>query len=372
MKITIQIKLLPDESQYVALKETMQVFSDACNTIAEVAFREQCASKFALQKLVYEDTRRQFGLSAQLTIRAIAKVVEAYKRDKSKQCFFKPTGAVVYDRRIMSFKGLENASLLTLKGRVVIPMQMGGYQRVKWHRAKGQADLVLVNGVFFLLVVVDTPEAPPIDPTGFIGVDLGITKIATDSKGNSFCGSIVEQVRQRYHRLRRDLQAKGTRSAKRHLKKIRRKESQFRRNHNHIISKRLVEKAKDTGRGIALEDLKHIRKRTTVRKSDRAKHSGWSFFQLQSFIEYKAKIAGVFVRYIDPWYTSRTCSACGHAEKANRKTQSHFQCVSCGHVANADTNAAINIAARAEVMPPIVMRAMTAMDSPSTATSLVL
>lgn len=303
--------------------------NEACNYIAEVAFREKCASKFALQKLVYEDVRKQFGLSAQLTIRAIAKVVDAYKRDKSKQCFFKPTGAVVYDPRILSFKGLDKASILTVQERLSVPIQMGQYQRVQWHRAKGQADLVLVKGAFFLLVVIDTPEAPPIDPSSFIGVDLGIAKVATDSDGDSFCGSTVEAVRQRYHRLRRDLQSKGTRSAKRHLKKIRRKEAQFRRDQNHIISKRLVEKAKDTGRGIALENLKHIRSRTTVRKSDRAKHSGWAFFQLQSFIEYKAKIAGIRVQYIDPRSTSRTCSACGHTKKANRKTQSHFNIPHC-------------------------------------------
>jgi transposase len=121
-----------------------------------------------------------------------------------------------------------------------------------------------------------------------------------------------------------------------------------------------------------LEDLKHIRSRTTVRKSDRAKHSGWSLFQLQSFIEYKAKIAGIHVQYIDPRSTSRTCSACGHAEKANRKTQSHFQCVLCEHTDNADINAAVNIAARAEVMQPIVMCAMIGTDAGSTATSLVL
>src|SRR5690625_3278934 len=224
MKTTLQIKLLPNEAQQAALKETLQVFNEACNAIAEVAFREKCASKFALQKLIYEDVRNQFGLSAQLTIRSIAKVVEAYKRDKSKQCFFKPTGAVVYDQRILSFKGLDKASLVTMQGRLSIPMQMGQYQQVQWHRAKGQADWVLVNGMFFLLVVIDTPEAPPIDPASFIGVDLGINKVATDSDGESFCGSTMERVRQRYHRLRQRLQSKGTRSAKRHLKRIRRKE----------------------------------------------------------------------------------------------------------------------------------------------------
>ena len=349
MKTVLQIKLLPDDIQHAALRETMRAFNEACNFIAEVAFREQCASKFVLQKQVYDPVRKQFGLSAQLTIRAIAKVVEAYKRDKSKQCFFKPTGAVVYDQRILSFKGLEAASILTLQGRLTIAMQMGDYQRLQMGRWHGQADLVLVDGVFYLLLVIETPTAPPMNPNGFIGVDLGIVQIASDSDGESFSGETVENTRRRYHELRKALQARGSRSARRHLQRIRRNEARFRRNQNHVISKKLVEKAKDTGRGIKLENLKQIRERTTVRKSDRAKHSGWSFFQLQSFIEYKAKREGVFVQYVDPRNTSRQCAACGHIDKANRKTQSRFQCVSCGHVANADQNAAINIAARANV-----------------------
>jgi putative transposase len=354
MKTTLQIKLLPDEAQRAAMEKTMRTFNDACNYIAEVAHKERCASKFKLQKLIYADVRDRFGLSAQMTIRAIAKVVEVYKRDKSKQPFFKPTGAMVYDERILSFKGLEAASLLTLDGRVTVPMQMGEYQRVQFHRGRGQADLVLVGNVFYLLSVVETPEDPPIDPQGFIGVDLGIVNIATDSDGEKFSGEAVEHTRCRYHELRQDLQSCGTRSARAHLRRIRRKESLFRRDTNHVIAKRLVAKAKDTERGIALEDLKHIRARTTVRKSDRAKHSGWSFFQLQSFIAYKAQLSGVPVLWVDPRNTSRTCPACGHCDKANRKTQSEFQCVHCGHAANADVVGAINIAARAEVMRPIV------------------
>ncbi|MBK8750539.1 MAG: transposase [Candidatus Competibacteraceae bacterium] len=354
MKVVLQIKLLPDEIQHAALKDTMRVFNEACNFIAEVAFREQCASKFVLQKRVYDDVRKQFGLSAQLTIRAIAKVVEAYKRDKSKHCFFRPTGAVVYDQRILSFKGLEAASILTLQGRLTIPMHMGEYQRLKMGRGHGQADLVLVDGVFYLLLVIETPTAPPIDPKDFIGVDLGIVQIASDSDGESFSGETVENTRRRYHELRKALQARGSRSARRHVQRIRRKESRFRRNQNHVISKKLVEKAKDTGRGIKLENLKHIHERTTVRKSDRAKHSGWSFFQLQSFIDYKAKREGVVVHYVDPRDTSRQCAICGHIDKAHRKTQSRFHCVSCGQVANADKNTAINIAAPAHVNEPIV------------------
>lgn len=354
MKTTLQIKLLPDEAQHVVLKDTMGVFNDACNYIVEVAHREQCASKFKLQKLVYDDVRKRFGLSAQMTIRAIAKVVDAYKRDKSKPCFFKPAGSMVYDDRILSFKGLEAASILTLQGRLTVPMQIGEYQRVQFHRGKGQADLVLVGNIFYLLLVVETPEEPPVNPQGFIGVDLGIVNIATDSDRDRFSGEAVEHTRSRYHQLRQDLQAAGTRSARAHLCRIRRKESLFRRDTNHVIAKRLVAKAKDTERGIGLEDLKGIRERTTVRKSDRAKHSGWSFFQLQAFIAYKATLAGVPVVWVDPRDTSRRCPACGHVAKANRKTQSEFQCVQCGYAEHADVVGAINIAARAEVMRPIV------------------
>lgn len=369
MKVTLQLKLLPTPDQHAALLKTMQVFNDACNFITEVAYRERCASKFALQKLVYADVREHFGLSAQLTIRAIAKVVEAYKRDKSKQCHFQPFGAVVYDQRLLSFKGLEAASLLTLDGRLTIPMQMGAYQRTAFSRGHGQADLVLVNGQFYLLLVVETPEAPPMDPDGFIGIDLGIVNIATDSDGERHSGATVEAKRQRYQRLRQRLQACGSRSAQRHLQRLRRREARFRRNHNHVLSKRLVKKAKDTGRGLALEDLKGIRQRTTVRKSDRAKHSGWSFHQLRQFIAYKALIAGVPVVIVDPRHTSRTCPACGSVDKANRVSQSEFRCSACGHTANADVNAAINIAARAVCHACPSWRAMTTRDCPSTAAS---
>ena len=129
---------------------------------------------------------------------------------------------------------------------------------------------------------------------------------------------------------------------------------ELRRDINHQISKLLVEKAKDTGRAIALEDLGGIRDRVTVRKSQRARHHSWSFFQLRSFIEYKAKRAGVPLVLVDPRNTSRTCSVCGHCEKKNRKSQSEFVCRSCGHSMNADVNAALNIGEKGAFNLPMV------------------
>jgi IS605 OrfB family transposase len=127
------------------------------------------------------------------------------------------------------------------------------------------------------------------------------------------------------------------------------KEARFRRHENHRISKAIVENAKGTDRGIAVEDLKGIRERITARGSDaRNRLSGWSFAQLYAFLAYKAELAGVLVVTVDPRNTSRTCAACGHCAKSNRRSQSEFVCKACGHRAHADSNAARNIASRAQ------------------------
>ena len=132
------------------------------------------------------------------------------------------------------------------------------------------------------------------------------------------------------------------------------REARFRKDVNHRISKLLVARAEGTCRGLALENLKGIRERTTVGHKQRARQSGWSFGQLRAFVEYKAQRAGVPVVLVDPRNTSRACPACGHCEKANRKSQSEFLCKHCGYSSHADFNAALNIRAGALVNAPIV------------------
>ena len=352
MKTTLQVKLLPSPDQHTALVETMHAFNAACTWIAAYAYQQRCASKFQLQKQLYYEVRHRFGLSAQLAIRAIAKTVEAYKGDKSQQVAFRPDGAVVYDERIMAFQGLEAVSLMTLHGRAVVPMQMGAYQRVQFHRAQGQADLVLVDGVFYLLVTIDTPEEPPLVPERFLGVDLGIINLAMDSDGHPATGTDVERVRQRCMTHRQTYQTTGTTAAKRRLKKLAGQEAKFRRWVNHNISKKLVTYAKDTKAALVLEDLINIRSRTTVRKGSRNKHASWSFRQLRAFITYKAQRAGVPVVFVDPRNTSRTCSRCGFVDKRNRRSQAEFSCLRCGHEAHADLNAAKILATRGHVSAP--------------------
>ena len=148
--------------------------------------------------------------------------------------------------------------------------------------------------------------------------------------------------------------------AKKKLRHLAGREARFRRHENHCIAKRLVTTCKDTGRGLALENLHGIRNRTTVRRKDRARHTGWAFGQLRAFLDYKAALAGVPVEVVDPRNTSRTCSRCGHCEKANRKDQATFVCRHCFSSLHADVNAARNIRARAACKPAPELARLTA------------
>lgn len=360
MKLTLQIQVLPDKEQAVKLKATVARFNAACTWLAGEAFKLQTANKVKLQHLFYKELRTRFGISAQMAVRCIAQVCEAFSRDRTIQPKFRHNAAMPFDQRLMSFKGVDRVSLLTLEGRVIVPILMGSYQRERFDLKKGQSDLVWrKDGKWFLLVTVDLPDKTPTPTTDFLGVDLGVENLATDSTGEIFSGTDVERIRQKRHGQRRELQraaarrkARGKRpkAIRRKLRLVSQKESRFRRNTNHVISKKLVAKAIDTGCGIALEDLKGIRDRTRFRHSQRARMGGWAFYQLRTFIEYKMVIAALRVMVTDPRNSSRTCSRCGHCEKANRVSQSEFRCRACGFELHADFNAALNHRARAIVM----------------------
>ena len=353
MKQTLMVKLAPSPEQYEALLETVEAFNEACNYASRDSFDSKTFGQLYLHHRVYHYLREHYGLSAQMAVRAIAKVSESYKIDKKVQHSFKPHSAMVYDQRILSWKGLDRVSVLTLSGRQIIPIRIGNYQATRIDGKVRQTDLILSDRKFYLAVVVDAPEPEIDDIDGFLGIDLGIVNIAADSDGETYSGGQINGLRKRHSKIRAKLQSNGSKAAKRLLKKRSKKERRFATNVNHTISKRVVEKAKDTGRGIALENLGGIRDRIrTVRHSQRRQQHSWAFRQLRTFIEYKARLAGVLVKLVDPRNTSRTCPICGCIDKRNRPSQSLFSCVSCGFSAPADTIAAGNISRRASVNKP--------------------
>lgn len=371
VKLVVQIRLLPTPMQAAALEATLRACHEAANWASGVAFEKDVKRNFALRKHAYGEIRARWGLGAQAAQHVIKRTCDAYavlkanlkggnlgrpgskryRRATRKPIAFRPEGAQPYDDRMLSWQMAERrVSIWTVSGRVkdvaftAAPEQLATLALCR----KGESDLLMRDGMWFLLATCEVPEAEPnTDPHDFLGIDLGIVNLATTSDGEIMAGRGLNRVRARERTLRTKLQKKNTPSAKRRLKKRRRKEARRARDINHKIAKHVVAEAERTGRGIALEELTGIRDRVRLRKPQRATHASWSFAQLGSFIGYKARRAGVPVVYVDPAYTSRTCAECGHADKANRVSQAWFACRSCGFVDHADRNGSRNIRARA-------------------------
>lgn len=353
MKLTVQMKLQPTPEQADALRRTLERANEACNYISRVAWEAKTFRQFAVHKLVYQPVRETFVLAAQMAIRCIAKVADAYKLDKKRKRTFAPHGAIAYDDRILSFAlAKSEVSIWTLDRRQAIPFVCGERQRQLLATQRGETDLALVNGEWYLFAVCEVKIPEPTDVEGVLGVDLGVTNIAVDSDGETHSGKAIKNVRYRHRRLRGKLQRLGTKGSRRRLRRLAGQEKRFATWVNHNLSKQIVAKAERTKRAIALEDLTHIRTRVRARRSQRATLHSWAFFQLRAFVVYKAALAGVPVHIVDPRNTSRTCPKCGCIDKANRKTQASFVCTSCGFAGLADVIAAVNISRRAPVSAP--------------------
>jgi len=367
MKLTAKVKLQPTPEQFALLKQTLETANAACNWISDQAWQTKTFGQFQLHKLVYAQTREQFKLAAQVVVRCLSKVADAYKLDKQTKRTFKPLGGIAYDDRVLNWRlPTKTVSIWTVAGRQTIPFVCGERQWQLLQTQQGETDLCSIRGSFYLFAVCNVDEPDPLDVEGVLGIDLGVTNLAVDSDGAVMSAQSVNNVRFRQRRLRAKLQSKGTHVARRRLRKLAGQERRFATHINHEISKSIVTKAQGTKRAIALEDLTHIRARVTVRQPQRAQWHSWSFHQLRRFIEYKAQQRGVPVIAVDPRNTSRTCPCCGHIDKANRPSQSKFSCVSCGYSGLADHIAAMNIRSRAAVdqpsIPDATLRGSSARD----------
>jgi putative transposase len=341
---TLACKLAPTTAQRAELDATLLAFADACNCIADVARSIPSSNKVKVQHACYAEVRSRFGLSANLAIRAIARVCAALKIMSKAHSTFAPT-SIDYDQRICSCREWDwTFSLTLLHSRERLETALGDYQK---GRLKGQTptSATLVkrrDGMFFLHVQLKRTAAVSSTPTGTLGVDLGRRRVAMDSDAHPYEATEVNRLRAHYPKVRRSLQRKGTKEAKRLLKRLSGRERRHMRALNHVISKQLVDKAHTTHRQIALEDLTGIRQRTTVRKPHRYCHHSWSFYQLRQYVAYKAQAAGVLLVLVDPADTSKTCHLCGHR---GHRSGLKFACTRCNVVMDADWNAAMNIAA---------------------------
>jgi putative transposase len=342
LHLTIKAKLLLSSAARESLRSTMEEFNRACNTLSELAFVQNLHRRYDIHHAGYRLIRQETNLPAQHVINAIAKVGAACLRDSDKFHHFKPHSAVRYDARTMLLgQDYQTASLTVCpKGRVTGRLLMSAAMRKQLRQGTpGAAELVYRRENFYLHLSIAAPAAEVIQPTASLGVDLGVSRIAVTSERSFQSAKKVRHLKACSKLTRRSFQANGSKSARRVLKRVSGRERRFVSDVNHCVSKRIVAKAKAASQRIVLEDLNGIR------QSSKAKciHD-WSFAELQWMIDYKALRAGIEVVYVDPRYTSQTCSRCLHL--GLRPDQSNFHCPHCGYRINADLNAAKSIALR--------------------------
>lgn len=200
------------------------------------------------------------------------------------------------------------------------------------------AEIVLKDTGLYIMLQFRIPLTEPRNGD-IIGVDRGLYNLCTLSDGTIFSSKQAVAVKRRYQYLRSKLQQKGTRSAKRHLKKLKHREARFMSDFNHCVTKQLASRT-DVGTYV-LEDLRGIRKRRRGRKLN-SWLSNWAYYQFEQQLKYKCDLSGICVAFIDPRYTSQKCSVCGTVDKESRH-KSKYVCTSCGHTEHADINAAKNI-----------------------------
>src|SRR6266568_1963783 len=379
---TIRIQLKPTSEQANLLQQTMHEYTACFNEVCQLGDAEKMSNGVQLHRLTYAHQRASTHLPSQLICAARVKATEAMKsivarRKKQIQMHQalakqgkakKPLKlsrtprsalcAIRYDAR--SFRFDRNTRMVSLvhvqqegqiRNRVTIAVKVPAYyeQYLTPEWQQNSADLIYRKGTYWLHMVVSCEQSalPLTAERKVIGVDLGINRLAVTSHPHFFGGKQVKETNNRSFRLRRKLQAKGTKSAKRHLKKLSGKLKRFQADTNHVVSKRIVASCQP-GDSLVMENLADIRERTKGRRKQRRAMSRWSFAELQGFLVYKAAYKGIHVQFVDARHSSQACSRCGYIEKRNRVCQSEFSCQHCGYKANADYNASVNLASRAK------------------------
>lgn len=251
-------------------------------------------------------------------------------------------------RRDYSITSDDRFSISTIDGRIKCDVAWNGPVSDYFEGQFGTAKVTHKHGKWFLHIPITYEVPDPVAPQNVVGVDLGINFLATayDSSGSTtfFPGREVKHRRGRYKALRSELQAKGTRSARKRLRAIGSRENRWMTDVNHRISKALVSSHVAPSLFV-LEDLSGIRTATErVQRKHRYVQVSWAFYQLRQMIEYKALQYGHQTVAVDPAYTSQMCPKCAYVSRKNRNKRLHvFVCRNCGYRSNDDRIAAMNL-----------------------------
>lgn len=379
MDRTVRVRLQPKREQEQVLLDTLSQFTYAFNMVCSYGWEHHEKNGVRLHHETYYQLRETYPhLNSNILIQARMKATEAlqsaftwqakkeaaYPKKVAKAIklgksvpVFKPVKCpesvqcpVRYNERtyVLNWQQ-QTVTLVTTHGRLSIPFTVPYFSAMYAGHPVKTADLVYRKGAWWLHVVVDvpTPHVPSDDEV--IGVDLGLNHPAVTSRRQFLGKRHWKEVDRRAFRLKRKLQSNGSKSAKRHLKKLSRKLMRFHRDCDHVLSKRIIQNAPQ-GSTIVLENLTHLRDTSKMGRGkdnknveNKRKLHSWTYAQLYDFLAYKGQERGITVVKIDPRHTSQTCSRCGYQARNNRRSQSLFLCRSCGYCLNADLNASYNI-----------------------------
>ena len=364
--ITIKVKLvLHDPADECKFHYTMEQYRQACNFISQYIFDHDFPmNQLKIQKEIYRDIREKFGLKSMMAQSAIRSVIARYKTVKE-QLFQKPFRYQAEDGkwqkiykdlhwlwhpiefhrpqvdlvRNRDWSRLSNGtlSLNTLDGRVfATPVCHGFDQYFDGTWKLGGAKLLRGKRCWMLHIGVtkqiDEPDMK--DVLHVVGIDRGTRFLATtyDEQGKCkfYSGKQVMRKRDRFARIRAELQKKGTWSAKRALRRLSGRENRWMSDVNHCLSKTLVEKY-GPNTLFAIEDLAGVsfeESNLSHRNADgRRELRSWAFYQLEQFLGYKARLAGSSVVKVSARYTSQRCPKCGGIHKEARDHHLHeYRC----------------------------------------------
>ena len=358
--VTAKTRILPTQEQAALLDATLDAYRDGCELVSTYVHEHRDTVQKSVHTANYATLRSRLGLGSQMACSVTKTVLARYKALKTagvnrkngkwtQPRFRKPQLDLCYNRDY-TLKG-DTFSVNTLQGRVKMRFcKEGMEQYLNGAHKLGTAKLVKKHGKYYLHIPVtlEVPELDDKDVNNVVGIDRGINFLVStyDSKGRSgfVSGRKVKAKRAHYKNLRKQLQKKGTPSARRRLKRIGNRENRWMNDMNHCIAKALVAN-NPSGTIFVLEDLTGVRNATEkVRVRDRYVMVSWSFYDLEQKLVYKAQLNHQKVVKVNPAYTSQQCPKCGHTERANRDKHNHlFTCKNCGYRSNDDRVAAMNL-----------------------------
>ena len=348
---TLKVRLMASDSDRNMLAETASAYRDACNFVSDYVFDTGDEKVYSLNKALYQSLRSRYGLKAQMAQSALKTVVAKYaavRGDGHKRTrirFRAPQCDLVRGRDWSYTQGM--LSVNTLGGRLRLQF-FGEYDFTDAQARFGTAKLVIDNkGRCFLHIPVTKTVDVPDESVKVVGIDRGIRKpvVTYDGRKTTFVqGRSIKTRHAKFLVLRRELQQRGTPSARHRLKMIGQRENRWMSDVNHCISKALAD-SNPAGTLFVLEDLTGIRGATErVRTKDRYVNVCWSYYDLEQKLTYKAILAGQKVVKVSPEYTSQRCPICGTIDKHSRDKSNHvYKCSHCGYRSDDDRIGAMNL-----------------------------